>query len=96
MFASKEQAFPILFELCRNYEMNNVLHNEVVKLISLSFTDNLLSQAVFFSNNLSYLETTFFSIFCLVNHWKMQKFVKVQENKNSEKDSLGILSKFPD
>lgn len=49
MFAAKNEAFSILFELCRNYEMNNVLHNEVVKLISLSFNDQSLSQAVFFS-----------------------------------------------
>ncbi len=46
MFAAKDNAFSILFELCRNYELNNILHNEVVKLISLSFDDQGLSQAV--------------------------------------------------
>lgn len=49
MFAAKDNAFSTLFELCRNYELNNVLHNEVVKLVSLSFDDQGLSQAVIHS-----------------------------------------------
>ena len=46
IFALKEKAFEILFNLCRNYELNNVLHNQVVKMVSLAFSDPNLSQSV--------------------------------------------------
>lgn len=38
-----------MFNLCRNYELNNVLHNQVVKMVSLAFSDPNLSQTVNFS-----------------------------------------------
>ena len=48
IFASKEKAFDILFKLCRNYELNNVLHNQVVKMVSLALSDPNLSKSVIF------------------------------------------------
>jgi len=34
----KEDFFTILFELCRNYDMNNVLHNEVVRIVDIAMS----------------------------------------------------------
>jgi hypothetical protein len=33
VIAKKEEFFPILLNLFKNYEMNNVLHNEIVKIL---------------------------------------------------------------
>ena len=30
------ELFPVVFNLCKNYEMNNILHNEVLKMIELA------------------------------------------------------------
>jgi hypothetical protein len=31
--ASESKFFPILLNLCKNYQDNNVLHNEIVKIV---------------------------------------------------------------
>jgi hypothetical protein len=48
IFGSKQTAFDILFSLCKNYELNNVLHNQIVKMVSLAFSDSALSHSVIF------------------------------------------------
>ena len=37
--ASEVDFFPVLFSLCRNYQYNNILHNEVVKIIEIALSE---------------------------------------------------------
>ena len=52
MAANEPEFFGTLFKLCQNYQLNNVLHNEVVKIIEIALSQsqqNSLLQKVFFS-----------------------------------------------
>lgn len=37
--ASESEFFPILFSLCKNYQYNNILHNEVVKIVEIALNE---------------------------------------------------------
>lgn len=47
--AKTDNFFPTLFNLVKNYELNNMLHNEVIKILETSLTekeDSPLNKAV--------------------------------------------------
>ncbi len=96
IFGSKQTAFDILFSLCKNYELNNVLHNQIVKMVSLAFSDSALSHSViFFIYFSSSVMMSFWILFTLKPN-KMWKFAIKQARRDSEKVILVMWCRFHD
>lgn len=37
--SSETEFFPILFNLCKKYQFNNVLHNEIVRIVEIALNE---------------------------------------------------------